>query len=110
MAVCGYGLLGSKREGRGARQARGGQAVRRPFRPRHPPLPLPQPPPSARRLCGLTAHRHTHQPGPCPTLRPFRPLPPRSCLLTRHGAIGCILMFFLGEVTSPVFNVFNISK
>jgi hypothetical protein len=33
-----------------------------------------------------------------------------GCLLTRHGAIGCILMFFLGEVTSPVFNVFNISK
>lgn len=33
-----------------------------------------------------------------------------GCLLTGHGAISCILMFFLGEVTSPVFNTFSISK
>lgn len=33
-----------------------------------------------------------------------------GCLLTGHGAISCILMFFLGEVTSPVFNVFSIAK
>ncbi|KAL4450547.1 hypothetical protein ABPG77_000903 [Micractinium sp. CCAP 211/92] len=33
-----------------------------------------------------------------------------GCLLTGHGAISCILMFFMGEVTSPVFNTFSISK
>ncbi|KAL4853196.1 TLC domain-containing protein [Chlorella vulgaris] len=33
-----------------------------------------------------------------------------GCLLNGHGAIGCIMMFFLGEVTSPVFNVFSVSK
>lgn len=33
-----------------------------------------------------------------------------GCLLNGHGAIGCIMMFFLGEVTSPVFNAFTISK
>ncbi|KAL4439711.1 hypothetical protein ABPG75_002712 [Micractinium tetrahymenae] len=33
-----------------------------------------------------------------------------GCLLTGHGAISCILVFFLGEVTSPVFSTFSISK
>nr|AXF42660.1 carbonic anhydrase CAH1630 [Chlorella sp. ArM0029B] len=33
-----------------------------------------------------------------------------GCLLTGHGAISCILMFFMGEVTSPVFNTFTIAK
>jgi hypothetical protein len=32
------------------------------------------------------------------------------CLLNGYGAIGCIMMFFLGEVTSPLFNVFSVSK
>lgn len=38
------------------------------------------------------------------------PLPLCSCLLNGHGAIGCIMMFFMGEVTSPIFNAFSISK
>ncbi|KAI7844051.1 hypothetical protein COHA_002391 [Chlorella ohadii] len=33
-----------------------------------------------------------------------------GCLLNSHAAIGCIMLFFLGEVTSPVFNAFSISK
>lgn len=33
-----------------------------------------------------------------------------GCLLNGHGAIGCIMMFFMGEVTSPIFNAFSISK
>jgi hypothetical protein len=39
-----------------------------------------------------------------------RPSSPRSCLANGHGAIGCICMFFLGEITAPVFNLFTISK
>ncbi|PSC68818.1 Carbonic anhydrase 2 [Micractinium conductrix] len=33
-----------------------------------------------------------------------------GCLNTGHGAISCVLMFFLGEVTSPIFNTFSMSK
>ncbi|EFN54468.1 hypothetical protein CHLNCDRAFT_58129 [Chlorella variabilis] len=33
-----------------------------------------------------------------------------GCLLHHHGAIGCIMMFFLATVTSPVFSVFTIAK
>ena len=48
----------------------------------------------------------TNQGPPSPTHMP----PSGRCLLNGRGAIGCILMFFLGEVTSPVFNTFTISK
>jgi hypothetical protein len=38
-------------------------------------------------------------------------MPPSGrCLLNGRGAIGGNFMFFLGEVTSPVFNAFRISK
>lgn len=35
---------------------------------------------------------------------------PCRVLLYNHTAIGCILMFWMGEVTSPLLNVFTFSR
>lgn len=51
----------------------------------------------------LPIHSHTY-------MHTHPPTHPRRVLLHGVSAIGCILMFWMGEITSPLFNTFTISR